>query len=64
MRQSYINAYKLMVGETTYNKLSEQHEFYLPVDHEDPKVLLNYFEGEEEYEKCQTIKLKLCADYV
>tara|TARA_R110002020_G_scaffold41020_8_gene120969 strand:- start:987 stop:1178 length:192 start_codon:yes stop_codon:yes gene_type:complete len=47
-----------MVGETTYDKLSEQHEFYLPVDHEDPKVLLKYFEGEEEYEKCQIIKLK------
>ena len=45
-----------MIGKTTYDELSKNKMFYLPVDHEDPEVLVRYFEGEEEYEKCQTIK--------
>ena len=56
MRSSWLNAYNLMIGKTTYGELSKNKTFYLPVDHEDPEVLLRYFEGKEEYEKCQTIK--------
>ncbi len=58
-RLSFANAYELFVGNTTFDELSQQDEFYLPKDWEDPKVLLRYFEGEEEYEKCnQIIKVK------
>ena len=58
-RLSFNNAYELFVGNTTFDELSQQDEFYLPKDWEDPKVLLRYFEGEEEYEKCnQIIKAK------
>lgn len=58
-RLSFNNAYELFVGNTTFDELSQQDEFYLPKDWEDPKVLLRYFEGEEEYEKCnQIIKVK------
>ena len=54
-RLSFDNAYELFVGNTTFDELSQQDEFYLPKDWEDPKVLLRYFEGEEEYEKCNQI---------
>ena len=54
-RLSFANAYELFVGNTTFDELSQQDEFYLPKDWEDPKVLLQYFEGEEEYEKCNQI---------
>ena len=54
-RLSFDNAYELFVGNTTFDELSQQDEFYLPKDWEDPKVLLQYFEGEEEYEKCNQI---------
>ena len=58
-RLSFANAYELFVGNTTFDELSQQDEFYLPKDWEDPKVLLRYFEGEEEYEKCnQIMKVK------
>ena len=58
-RLSFDNAYELFVGNTTFDELSQQDEFYLPKDWEDPKVLLRYFEGEEEYEKCnQIMKVK------
>ena len=58
-RLSFNNAYELFVGNTTFDELSQQDEFYLPKDWEDPKVLLRYFEREEEYEKCnQIIKVK------
>ena len=58
-RLSFANAYELFVGNTTFDELSQQDEFYLPKDWEDPKVLLRYFEREEEYEKCnQIIKAK------
>jgi len=56
LKSSWLNAYNLMIGKTTYDELSKNKVFYLPVNHEDPEVLLRYFEGEEEYEKCQTIK--------
>ena len=58
-RLSFANAYELFVGNTTFDELSQQDEFYLPKDWEDAEVLLRYFEGEEEYEKCnQIIKAK------
>ena len=58
-RLSFANEYELFVGNTTFDELSQQDEFYLPKDWEDPKVLLRYFEGEEEYEKCnQIMKVK------
>ena len=58
-RLSFANAYELFVGNTTFDELSQQDEFYLPKDWEDAEVLLRYFEGEEEYEKCnQIMKVK------
>ena len=54
-RLSFDNAYELFVGNTTFDELSEQDEFYLPKDWEDAEVLLQYFEAEEEYEKCNQI---------
>ena len=54
-RLSFDNAYELFVGNTTFDELSQQDEFYLPKDWEDPKVLLQYFESEEEYEKSNQI---------
>jgi len=59
IEKSYYNAYQLLVGETTYNKLAEQKEFYLPTDHDDVNKLLSYFESIEEYEKCSNIVKKL-----
>jgi len=55
MRVSYLNAYNLFVGETTMDELANQGEFYLPVDHDDKDMLLDYFESTEEYEKCSKI---------
>jgi len=52
---SFANAYDLLVGNTTFDELSEQDEFYLPKDWEDPEVLLRYYEEEEDYEKCNEI---------
>ena len=58
-RLSFDNAYELFVGNTTFDELSQQDEFYLPKDWEDAEVLLRYFEAEEEYEKCnQIMKVK------
>jgi hypothetical protein len=54
-RLSFDNAYELFVGNMTFDELSQQDEFYLPKDWEDAEVLLQYFEGEEEYEKCNQI---------
>jgi len=42
-----------MIGEIDYKELG--NKFWLPVDHEDPNVLLNHYESEEEYEKCINI---------
>jgi hypothetical protein len=53
MNKSYDNAYRLMIGEIDYKELG--NKFWLPVDHEDPNVLLNHYESEEEYEKCNNI---------
>ena len=54
-RRSFSNAYELFVGNTTFDELSQQDEFYLPKDWEDADVLLRYYEGEEEYERCDNI---------
>ena len=54
-RLSFDNAYELLVGNMTFDELSQQDEFYLPKDWEDAEVLLRYFEMEEEYEKCNQI---------
>jgi hypothetical protein len=59
IEKSYNNAYQLLVGETTYNKLAEQKEFYLPTDHHNASKLLSYFESIEDYEKCSNIVKKL-----
>jgi len=52
---SYLNAYKLLIGETTYDELAKQKVFYLPENHEDPNLILNFYESIEDYEKCQKI---------
>ena len=54
-RRSFSNAYELFVGNMTFDELSQQDEFYLPKDWEDADVLLRYYEGEEEYERCDNI---------
>ena len=54
-RLSFANAYELFIGNMTFDELSQQDEFYLPKDWEDAEVLLQYFEAEEEYEKCNQI---------
>ena len=54
-RRSFANAYELFVGNMTFDELSQQDEFYLPKDWEDPTVLLKYYEEEEDYEKCNQI---------
>jgi hypothetical protein len=56
IEKSYTNAYKLLIGETNYDQLASQSEFYLPVDHEDPAEILKYFEEIEDYEKCAIIR--------
>tara|TARA_R110000782_G_scaffold69431_1_gene139746 strand:+ start:2055 stop:2243 length:189 start_codon:yes stop_codon:yes gene_type:complete len=53
MEQSYENAYMLMIGAKDYKELGK--EFYLPKDHEDPDMLIKYYEEQEEYEKCNQI---------
>ena len=54
-RLSFDNAYEFFVGNITFDELSQQDEFYLPKDWQDAEVLLQYFEAEEEYEKCNQI---------
>jgi hypothetical protein len=53
--ECYYNAYQLLTGDTTYDELAEQEEFYLPENHEDPQVVLEYYESIEDYEKCKNI---------
>lgn len=56
--ESYYSAYQLLIGATDYDKLAEQGVFYLPTDHEDPEVILRYYESVEEYEVCaELVKL-------
>ena len=53
--ESYYNAYQLLTGATDYDKLAEQEVFYLPPNHDDPEVVLSYYESHEDYEKCAEI---------
>jgi len=53
--QAYYNAYLLLMGMTTYEELADNGEFLLPFDHDDPQVILDYYESIEEYEKCKKI---------
>jgi len=55
IEESYYNAYQLLIGATDYDKLAEQGEFFLPENHEDPDVVLRYYESIEDYEKCKKI---------
>ncbi len=55
IEESYHNAYQLLIGATDYDKLAEQEVFYLPKNHEDPEVILRYYESVEEYEMCNQI---------
>ncbi len=60
IEESYHNAYQLLIGTTDYDKLAENKVFYLPADHEDPEVVLRYYESVEDYEKCaKIVKQKL-----
>ena len=53
--KSYLNSYRLLVGKVTYEELASEGEFYLPADHEDPQVTIDYYESIEDYEKCAEI---------
>jgi hypothetical protein len=58
MSEAYLNSYKLLIGETTYEELAEKNDgiFLLPVDHTDPDITLKYFEKIEDYDKCIKIR--------
>ena len=60
--QSYLNSYRLLIGETTYEELSAKGSFLLPVNHEDPQVTLDYYLSKEDYEKCIKIRDKMKED--
>ena len=62
MDKAYVNSYKLLVGETTYEELSKDGSFLLPKNHEDPVVTLKYFQEIEDYEKCIKIRDKKNKD--
>lgn len=51
----YLNSYRLLVGKVTYEELASEGEFYLPPNHEDPQVTIDYYESIEDYEKCAEI---------
>jgi hypothetical protein len=55
IEESYYNTYQLLIGATDYDKIAEQEVFYLPENHEDPDVVLRYYESIEDYEKCKNI---------
>ena len=55
-KQSYLNSYRLLMGETTYEELSAKGSFLLPKNHEDPQVTLDYYISVEDYEKCIKIR--------
>jgi protein-arginine kinase activator protein McsA len=57
--QSYLNSYRLLIGETTYEELSTEGSFLLPKNHEDPQETLDYYISIEDYEKCIKIRDKI-----
>ena len=56
VHQSYTNAFDLLIGNTDFDTLSEQDEFYLPEDYDDENIVLQYFEDIEDYETCIKIR--------
>lgn len=60
--QSYLNSYRLLMGEITYEELSTEGSFLLPKNHEDPQITLSYYESIEDYEKCINIRDKIKRD--
>ena len=56
MSEAYLNSYKLLIGETTYEELGAEGPFLLPKNHEDPVVTLNYYLEIEDYDKCIKIR--------
>ncbi len=61
-KQSFLNSYRLLIGETTYEELSAKGSFLLPKNHEDPQVTLDYYISIEDYEKCIKIRDKMKRD--
>ncbi len=61
-KQSYLNSYRLLMGEITYEELSLKGSFLLPENHEDPHITLSYYESIEDYEKCINIRDKIKRD--
>ena len=59
--QSYLNSYRLLIGETTYEE-PLKGSFMLPKNHEDPQVTLDYYISVEDYEKCIKIRDKMKRD--
>lgn len=57
IESAYHNAYLLITGRITYDELAENEVFYLPENHEDPQVVLKYYESIEDYEKCEEIMI-------
>jgi len=57
VKESFENAYKLLMEEVTYEDLG--NHFLLPENHEDPQVTLAYYIQVEDYEKCIKIRDKI-----
>ena len=49
--ECYDNAYRLLIGETSYDILAESEVFYLPLNHDNPEVVLGYYESIGDYDK-------------
>jgi len=49
--ECYDNAYRLLIGETSYDILAESEVFYLPLNHDNPEVVLGYYESIGDYGK-------------
>lgn len=57
VKESFENAYRLLIEEATYEDLGII--FLLPENHEDPQVTLAYYIQIEDYEKCIKIRNKI-----
>ena len=60
------NTYNFIIGDTTLEKLLDERKDFMPhlcdpqnTTPQDIENLLQYYEGEEEYEKCALIKMCL-----
>jgi hypothetical protein len=63
LEEAMENTYHLIMGETTVKQLLDRGDDILPFvcdpynpSQKDIENLLDYFEGEEEYEKCSKIQ--------